>query len=210
MPRDLGRGDLVKVNIKPSIAMITYTKLRSAYWADFGMTAFTWTTGVAVQNLVYHANFPNAYRASKFDNVANGYESGFCAPDKLDALRQDGWSIKKPKPYRLPLTRKNSYLVYCTINGLKYAWYMNATSAQISDADLGAIGVTKATENDLNDIVMGATFPRPPRVQKLTADGNRITTFCDDSYANSNASWDKIDNGLLTAVDLGYALGLTI
>lgn len=208
MPRELGTGTLVQLQVKPGIKMITYTKLRNNYFADFGMTAFTWTGSVAVQELIYHANFPNPYRASKFDNIANGFESGYCDPSKIPTLKADGWTIKKPKPYRMALTRKNSYLVYCTINGLKYAWYMNASATQIPDSELGSIGVVKATENDLDDIVMGASFPRPPRVQKLVG-GSKITTFCDDSFAG-NQTWEKIDNGLLTAVDLGYALGLTI
>lgn len=209
MPRNLGAPELVTVTIKPNVKLLTYTKVDSTYYTDFGMTATTWSSSLAVANLVYQSNFPRPYRASKFINATKGYESGYIDPTKIAALRADGWTIIKPKPRKLTLTRKNSYLVYVTINSVKYGWYMNANAAQISDSDLSGLGITKATDADLATIVLGASFPVPPRAKKVVTDGT-ISTFFDPSKTTLPSGWEAAQPGLESALDLGYVLGLTI
>lgn len=135
--------------------------------------------------LVFGANAPKPGRASK--RGATGVDSSYFDIDKLATLRQAGYTITLPQVKRGG-DSLNAVCRYVTINGIKYAWKIPTRTWTRIQGDATAMGLEAPTQND-RDLVWGARYPKPQRVQKVVIGDNdsfnTYSTFCDPS---------KIDN----------------
>lgn len=181
MPRNYSARTLSYVTVAQGVNIKYgfWSGLKTSLRDNYGQTEIIAST--KVEGLVIGANSPKPYRAST--KSSSGYESSWCSHDKVAALKKAGYQVLSPKVRSASVT-KLSKTVYVTINGIKYAWQMPLPP---SGVDLTALGVKDATAND-NDLVFGASFPKPPRVSKLiqTTDGGGLfSSFCDPSKLSS-------------------------
>ena len=168
-----------------------------------GQTDIISTTPVT--NLVLEANNFKPYTLKK--ETAAGSEQSFANYDKIATATQNGLTVAKAG-YRPKVKRGNNRgrIVYVTINGVKYGWKFLSTTLPIV---LGTIGVTVATGSE-NDIIYGATFPKPPRMKLIAASReDTLTTFVDPGAvdAASQAGWIMVNEGCHTAEHLRKFVG---
>ena len=156
-----------------------------------------------VQGLIFKANHPKPKRASK--TFATGTSSSYITPSAITAAIAAGWDILKAKSNGRKSKSTFQVPVYVTINGVKYAWGMKKTQKAKLGANLAALGIREVTGTE-QDLVFGASFPKPPRVQSLTLSGKGATatsvssnTFYDPS--NSIPDTFRTYSGLVTAAD---------
>ena len=154
-----------------------------------------------VTGLLFGANHPKPKRASK--TFATGTASSFIAPSAIAAASAAGWDIVKAKSNGRKSNSRFQVAVYVTINGVKYAWGMKKTQLAKLGTNLKALGIKKVTGTE-QDLVFGASFPKPPRAKSVTTQGdNSISseTFYDPSNDNSLPAEFSRYSGLFTAAD---------
>lgn len=117
-----------------------------------------------VTGLIYKANSPKPRRASR--RTATGLESSFIAPAAVVAAVAAGFDITKARPNGRKSRSQFQIPVYVTVNGVKYAWGMRKTQKAKLGANFGALGIKEATGSE-QDLVFGASFPKPPRAQSI-------------------------------------------
>ena len=125
---------------------------------------------------------------------------------KVASAKSLGFRVTKRgySPRSKKSTGKSKFY-YITINSVKYGWRI--TNGSANPIEPATIGATEANGAEA-DIIVGATFPCPPRVQKKNADGKTTTTFCDpDKLSTAEAAgWFKVDDGLYTQAHLAALL----
>ena len=151
-------------------------------------------------NLVIKPNnfLPDEMRKTK----TTGSTGSYVDEGKINSAKTLGFRVTK-RGYT-PRSKKSTALskyVYVTINSVKYGWRIASGSS--NPINLGIIGATEAVGTE-EDIVEGASFPCPPRVQKKNANGKTTETYCaPDKLATAEAAgWFKVDDGLYTAAHL--------
>jgi hypothetical protein len=207
MARSFGTGQVVYVSYLNGTKYFFRSRLKSSLRDIFGQVAVTDWNSVDVQKAVVAPQFPKP-RIGTVQDATEGLENSYVAnplPPKFDGSTKRGSKYKS-----LVLKGRRQRLVYVTINGIKYGWYLNES---IPDSALGTLGIKLATEND-TDILLSPDFPKPPRVKNISNKVKKWTTFCDPSVidtlnSEANASkWQIIDQGLSTLNQLQGVLGI--
>ncbi|BAZ31151.1 hypothetical protein NIES4074_36230 [Cylindrospermum sp. NIES-4074] len=204
--------DLCTVSINPgdeagvgALVYAFYTNIPKVSRTTLGITTVTDTTSLPVGTALT-PSYPKPSRANKRFQTKSS--STFVAAAKFNAARVDGWTVTRNR--KLPsvhLTSGGSSLVrtvFVTIRGIKYAWHMPKTTiGRIGDADLAALGIQYATENDVKELVFGAEFPKPGRAKKLIVSGSgdaqtasNVITFYDPSK-EFPSGWSTVSNAYL-------------
>jgi hypothetical protein len=173
MARNYDNGTLVYVTLS-NFGGLRYgfkSRIRSASREDLGQTVID-ASIADITGLAVGVNSPKPARAKKI--FASGSEGSFCSTDKIPTLKANGWQITRGRARSL--TRSSfGKVVYVTINGLKYAWFLTQ-GVGYSAANLAAAGIKDAEPEDL--LVYGASFPKPPRVKLKHTQGD-FSTFAD-------------------------------
>lgn len=113
-------------------------------------------------NLVIGANNVKPARATK--KLATRTRTTFVSTDKIADARAADWSVR-PSRFTRGASSATSKLVYVEIGQIKYAWRMPAETYIALGQDKTTLGIKDVTANDF--VVMGASFPKPPRVAKF-------------------------------------------
>lgn len=130
------------------------------------------TVATPVTGLIFKANAPKPRRASR--TTATGTESSYIAESSVSSAVSAGWNITKSKPNGRKSVSQFQIPVYVTVNGIKYAWGMKKSQKVKLGANFGALGIKEAVGTE-EDLVFGASFPKPPRVRSLTTSGKGAT-----------------------------------
>lgn len=218
MPRNYGTAEPVYVPLTIGTSSLKYgfpcRLQRDSEYTTLGITAITAAAinDTLIQGMIWGANSPKPPRASKiFDTNPPGSESSFCsnATATLAAARADGWRIRPAKISRKGTQTPRSVTAYVTINGVKYAWQMPRTQTGVLDVTTlsGTIGVRIADASD-DDLVFGASFPKPPRAKRNVSDpedpaDDTFSSFYDPS-STLPAEWVAVNapkTNLTTAAD---------
>lgn len=152
------------------------TNVRAVVSTDCGHTAVDRTALPA--GLVFGANAPKPGRASR--KRLNGTDSSYYDIGVAAALRQAGYSLSRPRARRGGASTLSS-TVFVTIGTIKYAWRIRDDLLTRLGADAAALGISVAG-NAEEDLVFGASFPKPPRASKVvTGVGgfDTLSTFID-------------------------------
>ena len=195
---------LVFVQLAAPYAGIKYgfrTTVKDSTSTTLGHAALNAST--TVSGLIFKANTPKPRRASR--RTATGIESSFIAPAAVVAAVAAGFDIVKARPNGRKTFSQFQVPVYVTVNGVKYAWGMRKTQKTKLAANFGALGIKEATGAE-EDLVFGASFPKPPRVRSLTQSGNDTissNTFYDPSNQNQVAGKFSLQAGQFTQADWG-------
>jgi len=139
-------------------------------------------------NVILGANNPKPSMASR--KRATGYTSSFVSATAILGAGNAGWQINPPKRDggRARITQF-TIVVYVTINQIKYAWNIRKELYNKIKGSLSSLGVRVATQSD--DLVFGASFPKPPRVIINTVQGVDVlsaSSFYDPSNEASLAA----------------------
>lgn len=180
----MAKSPLVYVGMKAPHNTLKYgfrTKLESDYRATLGQVAIEPTTPVA--GLAIGVNAPKPKKAIK--RFATGTKSSFVAGDKEDDAVKAEWDVVRARPNGRKRDTQFQVAVYVTINTLKYGWGMRKVTFERIKGSLAALGIKRVTPAD-NDVIFGASFPKPPKAVGGTVSGtaknqttNRINTFSD-------------------------------
>ncbi|MBD2385258.1 hypothetical protein [Cylindrospermum sp. FACHB-282] len=179
-----------------------YTNIPKASRNILGISTIADTTQLPVGTALT-PSYPKPAKASKRFQTKSS--SSYVAAANFNGARVDGWTVTRNR--KLPsvhLTAEGSSFVrtvYVTIRGIKYAWHMpKVTIGRIGDADLAALGIKYATENDVKDLVFGAEFPKPGKARKLVVSGtgnsataSNVITFYDPEK-EFPANWSPVSN----------------
>ena len=174
------------------------------YKSNIGPAAVLTATGAAVAdpaalpaNAFLGANSPKPPRATQ--KTPTGSNSTFCDTAKIATLKADSWTITPGKQKGVNLAATASGVVTCfvLVDGVKYAWNMNATRYGRLSGDLGGLGVEVATAADRNTLVWGSTVPKPAIASKFleAGEGGGDTLRCFVSSAKENelpAGWQLV------------------
>ncbi|MBW4653985.1 MAG: hypothetical protein KME20_13255 [Kaiparowitsia implicata GSE-PSE-MK54-09C] len=139
--------------------------------------------------LAYGVNAPKPGRATRrrFD----GHDSTWYDIGQASALRQAGYSLSRPR-IRISGGGENSFPVYVTLAGIKYAWRMPVHTYLAAGGDRAALGIQDATSGD-RDLVWGADSPKPPKGYKKE-ENRSISTFVDPQRIdNLPPGWRAVD-----------------
>jgi len=158
-----------------------------------------------INGLIFKANSPKPRRASR--RTATGIESSFIAPASVAAAVAAGWDITKAKPNGRKAVSQFQVPVFVTVNGVKYAWGMRRTQIVKLKDNFAALGIKLATGAE-QDLVFGASFPKPPRCQSIVTEGKGTSaksissnTFYDPSNEEQVAGKFALYSGQNTAAD---------
>lgn len=138
-----------------------------------------------VTGLLLKANSPKPRRASR--RTATGLESSYIAPSAVSAAISAGFNITKARPNGRKSVSQFQVPVYVTVNGVKYAWGMRKTQKTKLGDNFAALGIKLATGAE-QDLVFGASFPKPPRVRSLTQQKGKADLISNTFYDPSNES----------------------
>lgn len=195
---------LVFVQLAAPYAAIKYgfrTTVKDSTSTTLGHQALTASTPVS--GLIFKANSPKPRRASR--TTASGVESSFVAPAAIVAAIAAGYDIVKARPNGRKRNTRFQAAVYVTLNGVKYAWGMRKTQQAKLGANFGALGI-KPTTGLEDDLVFGASFPKPPQARSLTVKGG-VTLSSSTFYDPSNEAQVKAkfsdSPGAFTQADWG-------
>lgn len=203
MGRVFGKGTVCYVEMKNGAKYVFRSKLKSGLRNDFGQVVVTDFNSLGVTKVVYAPQWPKPRRGTVEDTAENS-ETSFVADAKLIGF--PGTTNRGSKFKTIAIDQPRQRLVYVTINGIKYGWYLNKS---IADGALSALGIEKATANDLKDIFIGCDFPKPPKVKNMKNKEKRWATFCDPSKLGSLSlpDWKVVDNGLTEIGQLAQLMG---
>jgi hypothetical protein len=159
--RNYGKGNMVYVpftrwgNLKYGFRC----RIKESYFDDLGIIKINPSgTGFSIQGLAIGVNSPKPPRATKI--TVTGTETSFCDEAKIPTLLADDWEIKGAK-IRGISDSSFAKAVYVTINGIKYAWM--SAEAPINPPGYATADIKPVGDNDL--VVIGASFPKPPRMK---------------------------------------------
>jgi hypothetical protein len=151
---------------------------------------------------VLASSFPKPGRATK--RTALRVTSSFYDYTKAAALKKDLWRLTKFKgnPRFVSSGAALVQTVYVTINGVNYAWNQpKVTETNITAATLTALGVRTATTANIDDLVTGCNYPKPPRAGFTLVSGDDVkslSTYYDPSVSTLPAGWAPKGSGVLT------------
>jgi hypothetical protein len=159
----------VPFKLKDGTTIIKVCKKTSAedsLFDNVGVTKITDAFKATAEKAVVYADnikLPTAIRL-KADGDNEGVSVSF---EKYPALKRDkeNWKVVRAKQTFPRLLSKSTTLYYATVNGLKIGRYGNTrTTAQKTDTNKYMLeaGMTKASKNDLPEMIMGCSFPRLP------------------------------------------------
>ncbi|MBD2150808.1 hypothetical protein H6F44_11850 [Pseudanabaena sp. FACHB-1277] len=152
-----------------------------------------------VTGLIFKANTPKPRRASR--RTATGLESSFIAPSAVAAAVAAGFDITKARPNGRKSRTQFQIPVYVTVNGVKYAWGMRVAQKAKLGANFAALGIKEATGAE-QDLVFGASFPKPPRAESIVTSKNgsvSSSTFYDPTNESQVAGKFRTEAGQYTA-----------
>lgn len=191
---------LVSVQMEAPYAGIKYgfrTTVKETTGTILGHQALDASTPVA--GLIFKANTPKPRRASR--RTATGIESSYIAPSAVAAAIAAGFDITKAKPNGRKGITQFQIPVYVTVNGVKYGWGMRKAQKAKLGANFAVLGIKEVTGAD-QDIVFGASFPKPPRAQSVTNSKSgsiSSTTFFDPSNDDQVNGKFAVKEGQYTA-----------
>jgi hypothetical protein len=202
-------SDLVWVGMAAPYANIKYafrTPNFSVTGAALGQTKLEATT--PVQGLIFKANHPKPKKAAK--SLAIKTVSSFVSANKEDDARKAGWDIIRARSNGRKGNTSRQVAVYVLISGVKYGWGLPKTRWNNIKGSAAALGIKQLASTD-DDVVFGASFPKPPRVSGSVSGGTgkntttaRISTFYDPS--NDPPEGLAIKAGLYEQKDLPVIL----
>ncbi len=179
------------------------TTIKESEGSILGHVAVTTTTAVA--GLIFKANYPKPKRASK--SFATGTSSSFIAPSAVAGAIAAGWDIVKAKSNGRKSKTRFQTPVYVTVNGVKYAWAMTNRQLTKIKPNLKALGIIEVVGTE-QDLVFGASFPKPPRVRSVASVGKGdnatsaiSTTFYDPSTSKIPSDFAITSSGQYTSAD---------
>lgn len=193
---------LVSVAMPAPYADIKYgfrTTVKESTSTILGHQALTVSTPVT--GLIFKANSPKPRRASR--RTATGLESSFISASAIAAAVAAGFDIVKAKPNGRKSKTRLQVPVYVTVNGVKYAWGMRKAQLTKLGANLKTLGIIEATGAE-QDLVFGASFPKPPRATSVTTSGESTissSTFYDPSKEKAVQGAFSTAAGQYTAAD---------
>lgn len=120
------------------------------------------------------------------------------------ALKKEQWRLTKFKGVPRVVFRDSAFVrtSYVTINGVNYAWNQpKVTQTNITAAVLTQLGVRLATQANLDDLVTGCDYPKPPRASITIAgtdDVKVVSTYYDPSITALPENWTPTKNGVLS------------
>lgn len=125
-----------------------------------------------LSGLIFKANNPKPPRAVK--EFATGVRSSFVDSSAIVAASAAGWQITPSKRNggRSKETRF-AQVVYVTVNNIKYGWSIRKSLYRKIQSNLTSLGVRPALASD-DDIVYGASFPKPPKVIIKSVQGDQV------------------------------------
>ncbi len=169
------------------------TNIDAADRATLGQTA---VDGAYPAGLVIGANAPKPPRASRIR--VTGTTSSYYDLGSAAAIRAAGWRTGSRGRIRTRNISTRTRTVYVGLGQTKYAWQMPLDAYARIGGDREVLGVEDATAND-NDLVFGASYPKPPRAA-LTVFGNdgtdTFSTFIDPAAVdNLPEGWRKVAEG---------------
>ena len=173
------------------------TTIKQSEGTILGHVAVDASTSVA--GLIFKANHPKPKRASK--TFTTGTTSSFVAPSAQAAAIAAGWDIVKAKSNGKKAHSRFQVPVYVTINGVKYAWAMRKTQLLKIKDNMAALGIRLVTGTE-QDLVFGASFPKPPRIRSVVTVGDSShisTTFYDPSQETIPTDFAITSAGQYTA-----------
>jgi hypothetical protein len=161
--------------------------------ATFGQTVIDFDAVPA--KTVFGANSPKPYRASK--KLTTGYESSYCSDSVVAALKTAKYTITRPKK-RTATKSALSDTYYVDVQGIKYAWSSPKLPVGIPASYPADTGVTTAT-SAMEDLVFGATYPKPARysvrINEGTATESSFSSFVEPTKEdNLPNDWRKMSN----------------
>lgn len=204
MARSFGKGQVVYVTYRGSVKYLFRSRLKASLRNDYGQVVVNDFATVGVNQVVVAPQFPRPRVGTVIDAV-EGYENSYISNPPPASF--EGSSKRGSKYKGLALNQVRQRLVYVTINGIKYGWYLNKS---VPDGALGTLGISIATEADLDTIFLSPDFPKPPRVKQVSNATKNWTTFYDPSVRSaisSNANYAEIDGGLSTVEQLAELFG---
>jgi hypothetical protein len=149
------------------------------------------TTPVA--GLIFKANHPKPKRATK--TFLTGTESSFIAPSVVISAIAAGWDIIKAKSNGRKQTGRFSKALYVTVNNVKYAWAVPKKTWLKLQPNAVALGIREVLGTE-QDLVFGASFPKPPRV--------KANTFQGDMSLSTSTFYDNTNDGSLPSEFIRY------
>lgn len=175
------------------------TVIKAAEGTQLGHDALS--AGSPLSGLIFRANSPKPPRATK--EFATGVTSSFIDFASYSTAAAAGWSISPSKKMgRRSVETRFAYIVYVTMNNVKYGWSMRKTLFRKLQSNLASLGVKRATAAD--NLVFGASFPKPPSVVMKAVAGSEIitnSTFYDPSKESSLSATLQTKAGKFTTSD---------
>lgn len=178
MPRNYSKGTLVYVSV-PGYSDLKYgfsSRIDQNLRSDFGQTVISAGTASQLTNFVLGANSPKPFRASKFFNNTRGYQASYCGVSQVVNLRKAGYQVTRGRR-RYGKNTALSVTRYVTLNGIKYAW-QSPKAVSGKPIDYSLLGVKEAASG-ADDLIFGATFPKPARATTTDEDGSKLSSYCD-------------------------------
>ncbi|NET39360.1 MAG: hypothetical protein F6K19_46570 [Cyanothece sp. SIO1E1] len=175
----MGRRDNKRlVYVKPfANATIRYGFLTNIDQADGEVLGHQLVGNSTPPGLVIGANSPKPSRASRTRTTS--ITSSFIDIDSIDTAKSAGWVLTKRPLRRAGGTKLRSRTVKVDVAGVKYAWNMPLDTYTAISSVRAQLGIEDATSAD-EDLVFGASFPKPPVAGKLEfGEGgvDRFSTF---------------------------------
>jgi hypothetical protein len=201
MPRNYDDGRLVSVKILgfSNLEYVFRTRVKQGTSTDLGHKNINIQQRSSANGVVVGAQSPKPPRATK--RTETGIESSFVDSGSISSARNKGYTIRKGK-IRTPRNTQFTKIRYVNINGISYAW--NAPTG--GNVSLPA-GVTEGIPT--GNVVFGADFPKPPKVQKPFGDeesdsAGTFSTFIDPDQIDSaiQNGWIPSEDGVYTIEDL--------
>jgi hypothetical protein len=202
-------SDLVYVGMAAPYASTKYAFWTPNYTAAgtaLGQTKLEATTAVA--GLIFKANHPKPKKASK--SLAAKSVSSFVSAAKEAEAKKAGWDITRSRSNGRKGNTALQVAVYVTLSGVKYGWGIPKRRWANIKGSAEALGVKLITAED-DDVVFGASFPKPPRVSGRVSTGTdknatsvKFSTFYDPS--KTPADGFAIRAGLYEQKDLPVIL----
>lgn len=160
--------------------------------------------GSYVTGFILGANFPQPPRMSK-----RGAGNYYCAIDRVNEARADGWKQTKSAKYLRGGSRNKTVIVAIDLRlndetgtptgpEMRIARYMrNTTKTRITDGDLPALGVQVTTQSDSN-LIYGAEYPVPPEA--------RFTAVAASDTSNIDTYGTMVDPKKIDSLPNGWVL----
>lgn len=220
MPIKTGKNPWAGVDIKFDGGNINYifrTKLEADQQSAFGQTVLDANTKAESLGIaVIGATVPKPHKVSILVGVTVGGKSvlartsSFASDNKIDSLLgKIGSRVQYGKRVGSISATAKTDLYYVELNGMKYGWRRakqstgKPTSAQLKD-----VGVIEGGDQ-LVGVILGASFPKPPKAKIELAGGTSYGTFIDpDNFKGDVATtWTKTSKGKFSYAHLAEIIG---